>query len=203
MKSKLLVFVLALQEDLALAKQPNPNATMPPLWIQHYSYSQGTVQEFVGSLFSSVVGGWHDAVFLAGTEHGELLRTLSEAAEDRVTLEIEQGVPLKSASQRLASGISWFLEEGLEFDALELRLDTMVFHYSRSNETYYQLSESYGFEGRWTVSRTFAHWEAGLGIGFEGSSSIWERRSDLGGVELTNAMIDWPPVVLMERGVDK
>ena len=193
------VCVVHSQEDLALAKQPNPHVTTAtPLWHQHYSYSRGTAQEFAGNLFSSVVSGWHDAVFLAGKDHGELLRMLSEAAEDRTKLE-----PLKSASQRLTSEISWFLEEGLEFRALELRLDTMVFHYSKSNETHYRLRESYGFEGRWAVSRTFAHWRAGFGVEFEGSSSVWERRSDLRGVELTNAMIDWPPVVLMERGVDK
>ncbi len=82
-----------------------------------------------------------------------------------------------------------------------LRLDSRFFTYSYSKKNgSIHLKERYRVKRGAIVTKDFGHWEPDTRSLNVTEPSLWERRTDLGGVELVDTVLEWKPFVILDAG---
>ena len=72
----------------------------------------------------------------------------------------------------------------------DLRLDTNII-ICENRGPFYALSEDYAIKGGQKISADVGTWSEELGLHVS-EPHLWERRSDLKNIELTNTILPWP-----------
>jgi hypothetical protein len=72
---------------------------------------------------------------------------------------------------------------------LTLRLDSLLFLY-KADEMGFGVYEAYSIKNRPVKIQNFCRWEPGSGLSVP-VPNLWDRRKDLGGIEIRNAVLDW------------
>ncbi len=163
----------------------------------------------IGSI-GEIIGGPMATVLLVGAEdnNSKVVRHLNYLkAQDRLDMVAMPGfnghvsfvraldAELKLAQSKIISLLPW-AEEDRRWP-IELRLDSMALFYKEVQEGY-DIVEEYTVKKGPVISQTLGRWNstgAKLSV-LPGASHVWERRSDLAGIELRNGVLEWR--ILME-----
>ncbi len=120
------------------------------------------------------------------------------------TLVVCDGITLWSRTL-LSREIVWLvpesaIREGAVHDEKYFSLETNIITHKFKMPNSFVLRETYAIRGilfSSAVTQEFGRWSEGDGLVVP-SPVIWERRSNLRGILLVNAMTEWPPYLLLE-----
>ena len=114
----------------------------------------------------------HDGVIFVGQGHEKLLKQLAIAAPDMLT-----------------SNYPTFMPFSYKFD-INLRLDSNIIFYEEKSATNYGLYDIFAVKGGSPITEVLGNWNMMKGISLVASMNRWDRRGDLQGAILTNALFD-------------
>ena len=158
------VAIIINAEDINLV-QPMMHLSVAYITYEHSDIGQAV--EYIISARDEI-----EALFFIGTDHSNLIHRLdndTDVFHSEIISVMESDPNLK----------------------FSLRLDTNVVIYKHVEGTSYTLTEDYAIRGGQKISMEVGYWskEHGLNVSHP---LLWERRSNLKNVELTNTIMPWP-----------
>ena len=150
------------------AEQDNPVQPMMHLSAAYISYDHsevGRVVEYIASVRDEI-----EALFFIGIDHSNLIRMLDNYTDV------------------FHSEIMSVMDHHPTVD-FHLRLDTNIV-ICREEGPSYNLTEDYAIKGGPKITMDVGAWSEELGLSVS-QPLLWERRSDLKNVEITNSIMSW------------
>ena len=78
-----------------------------------------------------------------------------------------------------------------------LRLDSKVFLFQNVNDSHWSVEERYRILGGPVTTNSIGTWHPDSGFSVYNDKSVWERRSDLGGIVLRDPALQWSPFTIV------
>ena len=168
--------VFVLRSEVSVSK--NSECDTPCSYL--YYNDDASYEEVIQHIKALVDSNQLEMLFFIGSGHYDLIRLLQN---DLGVFNSDTYAIMSSKYQRAG---------------LSLRLDTKILFFERTKDPGFRLMEQYSVMGKRVESRQVGYWRKSGGLRMT-SRGIWERRSNLMGVKLRNAVLAQGALTTVER----